>query len=310
MEKCILFGASKLGNIAFKYLEDKFCISYFCDNDEDKIGKEVNGIRIISPKELINLKDTHEIIITSDYSNEIIAQLRKMGIDNFKVFECNLYKALEKHNIDRFANISYSQEGEDMLLKEIFWNKMNGFYVDIGAHHPRRFSNTCFFYEQKGWSGINIDPIDNMLEIFDTFRPKDINLQLGVSDYSGMGKYYKFSEPAINSISENNCVEDVDGFLGVDKIEVDRLDNILNKYVKHHIDFMSIDVEGLELQVLKSNDWTKYRPDIVLIEQLDFSFDELENDEILKFMKQNGYIILAKTLRTVFYQEKSFKWKL
>lgn len=76
---------------------------------------------------------------------------------------------------DVYAKKSYSQEGEDMVLQRIFDGKTNGFYVDVGAHHPFRFSNTYFFY-RLGWSGINIEPNPEASDLFQSARRKDINL--------------------------------------------------------------------------------------------------------------------------------------
>src|SRR5690554_5496726 len=77
--------------------------------------------------------------------------------------------------------INYSQEGEDQVLKRIFENQNSGFYVDIGAYHPFKYSNTMHFYRQ-GWRGINIDASKNSMVEFNKHRPKDINIELAVSD--------------------------------------------------------------------------------------------------------------------------------
>ena len=86
--------------------------------------------------------------------------------------------------VTRYSNISYSLQGEDMVLKELFADKNQGFYVDVGAHHPFRFSNTYLFYK-KGWRGINIDAMPRSMELFDKFRPRDINIECGVASNGG-----------------------------------------------------------------------------------------------------------------------------
>ena len=103
---------------------------------------------------------------------------------------------------DPYAIKCYSQEGEDMILRRIFEGQENGFYIDVGAHHPRRFSNTYYFYKQ-GWRGINIEPNPDALKAFNSDRPKDINLQLGVSDAASILKYYYFDEPALNTFDSS-----------------------------------------------------------------------------------------------------------
>ena len=79
-----------------------------------------------------------------------------------------------------YMNPSYSIEGEDRIVRTLLWRKHDkGFYVDVGAHHPFRFSNTYLFYTQ-GWSGINIDATPGSMKAFNKYRPRDINLEVGV----------------------------------------------------------------------------------------------------------------------------------
>ncbi|MCP2732462.1 FkbM family methyltransferase, partial [Symplocastrum sp. BBK-W-15] len=96
-----------------------------------------------------------------------------------------------------YHNLSYSQEGEDMIISRFFEGKKQGFYVDVGAHHPQRFSNTYRFYLQ-GWRGINIDAMPGSMEIFNKIRANDINLEISISDCNQILTYYEFNEPALN----------------------------------------------------------------------------------------------------------------
>src|SRR5262245_28703139 len=91
---------------------------------------------------------------------------------------------------------SFAQEGEDRLLARLFEGQQHGFFVDVGAHHPQRFSNTYAFYLQ-GWRGINIDPAPGTRELFDRLRPGDINLELAIG-MRGVRRYYRFVESALN----------------------------------------------------------------------------------------------------------------
>ena len=205
-------------------------------------------------------------------------------------------------------NISYSQEGEDILLKRIFENKQYGFYVDVGAHHPKRFSNTYLLY-QKGWKGINIDALPGGMKTFNKLRPRDINLEIGVGEKEDFINYYVFNEPALNSFSKelSNKIDkekNIYFIKQVVKIQVKRLDNILDSHLlKSKIDFLNVDVEGLDLDVLKSNDWFKYRPKFVLVEITGNSIHDLDKHPISKFMSQNNYIIFAKQVNTIFFKD-------
>ncbi|MFT7246563.1 MAG: hypothetical protein ACI82A_003940, partial [Candidatus Azotimanducaceae bacterium] len=76
---------------------------------------------------------------------------------------------------DQWTNRSWSQEGEDQILRRIFEQQSTGFYVDVGAHHPKRFSNTFLFYK-LGWQGINIDAMPGSMALFNRERSRDLNL--------------------------------------------------------------------------------------------------------------------------------------
>lgn len=208
---------------------------------------------------------------------------------------------------DIYATKSYSQEGEDMILRRIFEGKKNGFYVDVGAHHPFRFSNTYFFYK-RGWRGINIEPNPDVINEFNFDRKGDINLQLGVSEVAGNLKYYFFDEPALNTF-DSKIVESRHSntnykVVRTSDIPVERLDHILEKYlpVGMNIDFLTIDVEGLDFSVLKSNDWDRFRPGCVLVEALETSLEETLKGEIFSFMQGNGYGLFAKTFNTLIFR--------
>lgn len=210
---------------------------------------------------------------------------------------------------DVYAVKSYSQEGEDMILRRVFENEKRGFYVDIGAHHPFRFSNTHYFY-RRGWSGINVEPNPDSIRAFKSARRRDINLQVGVSDCEGRLTCYLFDDPALNTFDgalvKSRLANTPYKVVGTVEILVERLDNILGKYLPPNIgiDFLSVDVEGLDFAVLKSNDWKRYRPKFVLVEALEMSLEDVMHSAIFRFMKDQGYELFAKTLNTVFFRER------
>lgn len=210
------------------------------------------------------------------------------------------------------AKKSYAQEGEDMVLHSVFSDlggRHNGFFIDVGALHPFRFSNTAFFYE-SGWSGINIEPTPDAIDLFNKHRTRDININCGVSDTEGKMNFYRFDEPALNSFSKELSEERHANspFNIVDQISIPllRLETILDQHLKpgQHIDFMSVDVEGLDFNVLKSNNWEKYRPDFLLVEEIT-GFEAVSTSEINAFLKDLGYAIITKMPRTTIYQHQS-----
>jgi len=92
----------------------------------------------------------------------------------------------------------YSEQGEDIILKSIFSYQAQGFYDDVGARHPIDSSNTYLFYK-KGWCGINIDAFLGSMKMFNRKRPRDINLEIVISDTSERKKYYMFNCPKVNA---------------------------------------------------------------------------------------------------------------
>jgi FkbM family methyltransferase len=202
---------------------------------------------------------------------------------------------------------SYSQHGEDMVLKSYFENQSTGFFVDIGAHHPFRFSNTYYFYK-KGWRGINVDPKPGTKQLFDFFRSRDINLELGVAQEESSLTYYMFDEPALNSfskdLSESRDSNTIFHIIGTQEVPVIPLKQILEKHVPANtrIDFLTVDVEGLDLEVLASNDWEKFRPSFIIAEDLDFKFEKPTESDIYNYLAGVGYQLSGKTLASLIFK--------
>lgn len=210
--------------------------------------------------------------------------------------------------LNSHAGTYYSQEGEDIILRRIFGDQKTGFYVDVGAHHPKRFSNTCYFYD-KGWQGINIDALPGSMKVFQKLRPRDINLEIAISEKEQNLTYYMFNEPALNgfskSISEGRQNKDyqIEKKISIPSFPLSKiLDNHLP--LNQKINFLSVDVEGLDLKVLASNDWVKYRPQVVVVEVLFSSLNKLENDPVYSYMVTQGYYLFAKLIHTCIFKIK------
>ncbi|QHS63040.1 FkbM family methyltransferase [Chitinophaga agri] len=210
----------------------------------------------------------------------------------------------------RYLAPAYSSEGEDLILKRIFDNKTNGVYVDVGAHHPFRVSNTYLFYKMN-WTGINIDPMPGSKALFDKYRPRDVNLEMGVSATRQHLTYHIFNEPALNTFSQDKIDEYTQDpkyqVIREKKIETWPLADILDHYLPANkpIDFLTIDAEGLDMDVLRSNNWEKYRPTYILVESNPFLLSDMQNCELGQFMEQAGYAIFAKTYYTYFFKNMS-----
>ena len=287
-----------------------------------KIEAPVDPIDAIRQILLIfeNLIDVNQLEeITPPNVNRIISQLTNVvqlskalndaGIRHFK-YQLNLLQS-QYLNSDHIGSRGYSQEGEDLILDRLFQNMDDGFFVDVGAHHPTRFSNTYLFYK-KGWRGINIDPLPGSMEKFNLIRPDDINLELAITDDRSAGKsikYIQFAEPAYNCIIIGDS-EDHQELIGdkevmdIVDVETRRLDSVLEEHTRSidRINLLNIDVESSEMLVLKSFDIKKYKPEVIVVEGKGFSIENRDADEVYAFLTQNGY-----TLRSVLFHSLIFK---
>ena len=192
-----------------------------------------------------------------------------------------------------------------MILRSIFEGRKRGIYVDVGAHHPRRFSNTYYFF-RKGWRGVNIDATPGSMALFKRLRPRDINLECAIAKREKQITFYMFEETALNTFdAELASARERQGHKVIATIELrartlrDVLKEVLPAGQK--IDFMTIDVEGRDHEVLKSNDWVTFRPEHVLVECLPSS--TVNDNRVLEFMKDQGYTFFAKTVRTYIFKD-------
>jgi len=165
--------------------------------------------------------------------------------------------------------ISYAQNFEDIMIARLFSAEHRGFYVDIGAAHPEFLSVTCHFYKQ-GWSGINIEPTSQFYPLLRDARPNDLNLNCAIGEKAGRAAFYEISGFAENS-TLNAAVADTLASTNLastpHEVEVIRLDTLCDLHVQDKtIDFMKIDVEGGELGVIRSGDWNRYRPRLLIVE--------------------------------------------
>lgn len=217
-------------------------------------------------------------------------------------------KALRRSMI---GSVAYGQEGEDLVLASIFFRlngmkkKTRGFYVDVGAHHPYTYSNTAVF-SSLGWTGINIEPSPDAIRLFAKYRPLDLNVQSGVGSQSGELDYFMFVEAALNTFDADVAAYHRNSgrkFLGVKRVTVKRLSEILESAVDvaQSIDLLNVDVEGFDLQVLQSNNWEKFQPRVVAIEQHALGLEDVLRSDVALYLRGFGYTAWAKTASTILY---------
>ena len=206
------------------------------------------------------------------------------------------YLSLYKRKI-KYKKISYSFNAVDLIIDYIFKDKINGFYVDIGAQHPIANNNTYLFFK-RGWSGINIDLDVKNIELFNISRPNDINLNNAISSSTSKKKLFFYHDKS----PINTLVEDVSNFQNATVKEIKTVKTItLNKVLENlsfdkEIDYMNIDVEGHELDVLKGFDLIRYKPNVISVEYLDLKMKYLEfkNNDLSRVIDSDFYKLLIK----------------
>jgi FkbM family methyltransferase len=229
------------------------------------------------------------------------------------ILKSKIVRHIESKYKAQFADSKtiWSQYGEDIVISWLFLHKYNGFFVDIGAYHPKKISNTYWFYE-RGWRGINIEPNLDALKEFELQRPEDINVNAGVYNKEGLLTLYKFNHSYLNTLDAEVGEQRIkDGEASIEKIDVkvERLETILDKYANgREIDFLTIDVEGFDLEVLQSNNWEKYRPKIICVEDWMIDTEKyLAQSEKHKFLKSMGYVLVSKVIDSYIYSRVHFE---
>jgi len=205
--------------------------------------------------------------------------------------------------------VHYGQEGEDILLEKLLGDRRSGFFVDVGAHHATRFSNTFALY-RRGWRGINIDATPGSMESFRRFRPEDTNLEVAVSDNKETLSLSVFKESALNTTDEALARSYAEGgwsLTGTVDLEPRSLAEILEAHLLpgQKIDLLSIDVEGNEMAVLRSNDWDRFCPDTIVIEALDVSMTALHEAPAVVFLAEREFVPLSRLFNSIILRRKA-----
>ena len=203
-------------------------------------------------------------------------------------------KLFRKAFLTDFIKFHYSQFGEDIILREILKKEIsNGFYLDVGCYHPKKFSNTYMLYK-KGWSGINIDMEEDKISLFNMVRPRDLNVLSPISDKEEEVTLYRYSKYGLGStIDKKIASETTDSIYDKTIVKTKTLNEVINEssYKDTQIDVLSIDVEGMDFRVLKSLDIKKYSPKVIIIEDHHKKIEDILETDTFKFLVQNNYIL-------------------
>jgi hypothetical protein len=204
-------------------------------------------------------------------------ELAQLIIDNFK------------NSIPgwHYLNKSFSQNGEDLATARLMENHPTGRYIDVGAHHPFRFSNTALL-NLNGWTGINIDPNPSSIADFNSIRPHDNNVCAALGSANSISNYYEFQESALNTFSEDMVKKH--SSQGIFPYRITRTQIVNSKQFLEPIFtpdtyFFSVDAEGMDIEILEDLDFDKFYPCWIVMENQSFSMAEFE-----KFILTNSFL--------------------
>lgn len=200
------------------------------------------------------------------------------------------------------GKVSYAQCGEDLIVEYVLAalgvDKVS--YLDIGAHHPRYLSNTYLFYRQGG-RGVCVEPDSKLLKRFEQARPRDICLPVGIGNSPRTADLFIMTTPTLNTFSRAEAERyqsyGTERIEDVVSVEIKAINQLLEEYFTVPPDFVSIDVEGMDLIIMKSYDFARFRPKVLCVETLTYAEDGSEKkiSEIENVLRQNDYLIYADT---------------
>lgn len=182
--------------------------------------------------------------------------------------------------------VSMSQFAEDLILAQLFAGQDDGFYVDVGAYHPALLSNTHNLY-RRGWHGINLEPVPEHLALFEAARPRDRNLGFAIGGQRGTARFCV--DVGFSSFEKHFHTDTGGRATRTIEVPVRTLAEVLDEHAGagRVIDLLDVDCEGADAEVLRSNDWDRFRPRVILAERLGAS-TEGDRDPF-RFLESQGY---------------------
>jgi len=231
-------------------------------------------------------------------------------------------RRIDSYNeLAKYEKISYSQSGEDLIVDYVL-NQLqitNPTYLDLGAHHPHYLNNTYYFY-RKGNRGINVEPDPSLIQEFNRLRSDDINLNVGIGfqEADSVATFYVMTARTLNTFSQEEAlrVQEYGSFKIEQRIQVPLVS--VNQVIKKNFssvypNFVSIDVEGLDFEIIQTFDFDAYKPEVFCVETITYTEDKSERKltEVIDYMISKGYFVYADTyINTIFVNTDSWKNRL
>jgi hypothetical protein len=204
--------------------------------------------------------------------------------------------------VDTIPRQSYSQFGEDLTIEAIFRTHKRldaGFYVDVGAFHPVHYSNTALLHHVHGWSGLNIDANADAISSFDFHRPTDVNVCSLVGRPDEVRQFVYFDHPGVNTADETMLARQLSpGSPFTEMRREDLTARDLPSLLDQHfgdkpIGLLNVDVEGMDVEVLRFHDWTRWRPFLISVEAHGLDLDNPSSSELIRLLRDQDYKLVS-----------------
>jgi len=203
---------------------------------------------------------------------------------------------------------NYSQYGEDIFISEFFETNTKGFYVDIGSFHPLMYNNTALLYK-KGWTGINIDLNQTTVDLFNIVRPKDQNICAAIStEEKKVNLFFEHNFSPLNTINNEffsalNMPESKQKKFETKLINTTSFESAIKPLVKiPRVNFLNIDVEGSDFDVMQSFNVKKYLPELICIELYPDEKWKKNNQQITEYLSSNNYSLIKTEKTSAFFK--------
>ena len=210
---------------------------------------------------------------------------------------------LRKAFLTDFIKVHYAQFGEDIILKELIEkDKGDGFFVDVGCYHPRKFNNTYALYK-RGWRGINVDMEEDKIALFEAARPGDVNIVCAVSDKRETVTRYRDGQFGLGSTIDDNHARKTSVDYDSGSIETKTLTEIIDgtRYGGRQIDLLTVDAEGMDYKVVRSLDMERYRPKIIIVEDHHRDIDAVVETDIYRLLRDYLYYLRSWTFYSLIF---------
>ena len=284
-----------------EYLHDARSALILPENTAEDVGR-VLARAIADPQLRAALGEGAREVYERTFSEQGFAEKLHAALGLGSVSESEL--ADDDRGKDYFVKSSWSIEGEDIVCKFLIDHLFQGatrtgFFVDVGAHHPYRISNTYLFYK-NGWRGINVEPNPDFIEAFNRIRPEDLTLNIALAADTGLLTYRRFADPGLNGFFTDEVLrakvrQDNLVYLGSTEVKAMGVREFLTTYVDEtKIDFLNIDVEGFEPPILENWDWQQYRPKLICAEIHGPSIEYVQQHEVHSILAREGYVFVSR----------------